>query len=255
MTTTVIEVALALPFVLAAGVLGTVALTPPKAALQQPPDAEQAPERQTLLEKTAYRNVAVTNFMEKSFIWIATLPDILSLVFGRLLPDYRISHLILRPFFRSSGHPELVWHFTRSGQWALPFGVFLVIAGAAIRLVCFRILRRMFTFTHTIKKDHQLMTTGPYSVVRHPSYTGVLMVFWGKVVWQTAPGSWMRESGFLHTAPGIAIGGLVVAFNVFFTIAFMIRCKEEDRALEKAFGEQWRTWAERTRYCLIPGIF
>ena len=65
MTTTVIEVALALPFVLAAGVLGTVALTPPKAALQQPPDAEQAPERQTLLEKTAYRNVVVTNFMEK----------------------------------------------------------------------------------------------------------------------------------------------------------------------------------------------
>ncbi|KAL1747589.1 hypothetical protein HDZ31DRAFT_31606 [Schizophyllum fasciatum] len=250
----IVEAILAVPFVLATGVLATVALTPPKAALRQT-DAEQAPERKSLLEKTAYRNVAVTNFMEKSFIWIATLPDLLALVFGRLFPDSRISRAVLYPFFRAAGHPELVWHLARSGAWLLPFGALLVAAGAAIRLVCFRTLRRMFTFTHTIQKDHQLMTTGPYSVVRHPSYTGVLMVFWGKVVWQTAPGSWMRESGFLHTVPGIVVGGLVLAFNVFFTIAFLIRCKEEDRALENAFGDQWRAWAGRVRYRLIPGIF
>ncbi|KAF9238462.1 hypothetical protein BU15DRAFT_62440 [Melanogaster broomeanus] len=47
-------------------------------------------------------------------------------------------------------------------------GSILNIAGGLLRIHCYRVLGRMFTFELSIRKDHKLVTSGPYSVVRHP---------------------------------------------------------------------------------------
>ena len=43
------------------------------------------------------------------------------------------------------------------------------IGGSLLRLWCFKCLKEYFTFNVTIKKDHKLITTGPYSLLIHPS--------------------------------------------------------------------------------------
>jgi len=53
-------------------------------------------------------------------------------------------------------------------------GCTLVSLGAVIRLAAYQALGHMFTFEMSIKKDHRLVTSGPYAYVRHPGYTGVL---------------------------------------------------------------------------------
>ena len=47
--------------------------------------------------------------------------------------------------------------------------------GSSLRLWCFKCLKEFFTFHVTIKKDHKLITTGPYSLLIHPS---VSMLFY-----------------------------------------------------------------------------
>src|SRR5207244_1080010 len=74
-------------------------------------------------------------------------------------------------------------------QWtaaALPYqrsfvvaGVVLFIAGLFLRWWAIITLGRFFTVDVTIEKDHELVEHGPFRVVRHPSYTGVLLAFVG----------------------------------------------------------------------------
>ena len=55
------------------------------------------------------------------------------------------------------------------------FGVLLLAIGAAMRQVCYDALGRFFTFQLAVFKEHKLVTSGPYSIVRHPSYTALLI--------------------------------------------------------------------------------
>ena len=47
------------------------------------------------------------------------------------------------------------------------------MVGVALRWYSVIYLGRFFTANVAILKDHQLVDTGPYRFVRHPSYTGV----------------------------------------------------------------------------------
>ncbi|KAJ7923243.1 hypothetical protein B0H13DRAFT_1477462, partial [Mycena leptocephala] len=51
-------------------------------------------------------------------------------------------------------------------------GTALIANGAILRLFCYRALGQYFTFKTAIARNHKLVTTGPYSIVRHPAYTG-----------------------------------------------------------------------------------
>ncbi|EIW84539.1 hypothetical protein CONPUDRAFT_151555 [Coniophora puteana RWD-64-598 SS2] len=48
-------------------------------------------------------------------------------------------------------------------------GALLALAGSQLRLLCFRTLGKHFVFNVALKKNHRLITSGPYSIVRHPS--------------------------------------------------------------------------------------
>lgn len=65
-------------------------------------------------------------------------------------------------------------------------GTFLAAFGGYIRYACYRELGSMFTFEMSIRKDHRLVTTGPYGVVRHPGYFGGLCAILGIVLWHGA---------------------------------------------------------------------
>ncbi|PBK73967.1 hypothetical protein ARMSODRAFT_951501 [Armillaria solidipes] len=245
-----------LTFIYLAAYLNQRAVTPPKFATP-PPLASKEPlptERKTFLERTIYRNVAVTNFVEKAVVWTAAGTEIVSLVLSKWFPSWRLSGIVLRYLFMPEGHPERIWQFN-----ALPLMLFLgttlIILGGVIRLMCFRTMGEMFTFEHTVKKDHRLMKTGPYSVVRHPSYIGMIMILVGTGIWQAAPGSWTRESGYLQTWPGAFCAAAGVLWLGTLCVAFVLRSSEEDVVLSKQFGEEWNEWAKSVCYRLVPGVY
>lgn len=130
----------------------------------------------------------------------------------------------------------------------------LVVSGAAIRYWCFREMGRNFTFHVTLLKNHKLVTTGPYSTVRHPAYTGGIFMAIGKVIWYTARGSWLRESVVYQTK----LSWLLIApvmLSIFLTVANIPRrMRVEDEILKREFGREWDEWANAVPYRLFPGV-
>lgn len=115
-------------------------------------------------------------------------------------------------------------------------GTTLAVAGGLTRWWCYRTLGRFFTFQLSVRKWHHIITTGPYAVVRHPSYTaGIIQI---------------------TDIPGFKL--LVVALVVQLTVLvinIVCRVSQEDEALKLAFGVEWERWAKVVRYRLIPGVY
>ncbi|KZT27486.1 hypothetical protein NEOLEDRAFT_1155160 [Neolentinus lepideus HHB14362 ss-1] len=134
-------------------------------------------------------------------------------------------------------------------------GWFFILAGGFSRYWCYRTLGRHFTFELTIRDGHQLVTSGPYTYVRHPSYTGMFFALAGTFLLHFSAGSWMTECGgaktwFGHTCAGI--WGVNAAFLSFLVI---YRTGKEDEMLRAQFGRKWDEWAERVSYRLVPYIY
>lgn len=67
------------------------------------------------------------------------------------------------------------------------FGALVTCTSALLRLWCYRLLGDLFTFDINIKKGHRLVSTGPYSIVRHPSYTAGTLNYCGLFLAFAAP--------------------------------------------------------------------
>ena len=114
-------------------------------------------------------------------------------------------------------------------------GLILFIAGLIIRWIAIVHLGRFFTVNVAIAEDHQLITTGPYRYVRHPSYTGTLMIFLGF---------------------GLCMLNIFSLAAVFLpiTAAFLWRMHVEEAALRDAFGERYQDYTAGTRR-VIPFLY
>src|SRR5437870_7309673 len=99
-------------------------------------------------------------------------------------------------------------------------GVVLFVAALFLRWWAIITLGRFFTVDVTIEKDHELVERGPFRVVRHPSYTGVLLAF----------------VGFALTLRNWA-ALLVILVPVF--AAFIRRMNVEEDALSRALGSRY----------------
>ncbi|KAJ8480995.1 hypothetical protein ONZ51_g6289 [Trametes cubensis] len=84
-------------------------------------------------------------------------------------------------------------------------GCMFAMSGGLLRLACYRTLGRFFTYEITIRQDHRLVTSGPYSIVRHPSYLAIILIVVGNLLCFLGPGSWLRESGILREPMGKAV--------------------------------------------------
>ena len=131
-----------------------------------------------------------------------------------------------------------------------------MVLGTWIRLMTYRHMGRFFRFEASIQKDHELIVSGPYSVVRHPAYTGFILVSVGWFPWQLSKGSWIVESRLWNSMSGKLL--VVIYFsilNILMSILGLVRMKKEDAALRNQFGEKWDNWAKRVPYSIFPGIY
>ncbi|THU76389.1 hypothetical protein K435DRAFT_704945, partial [Dendrothele bispora CBS 962.96] len=116
-------------------------------------------------------------------------------------------------------------------------------------------LGRQFTAEIAILKDHQLVTEGPYSVVRHPEYAASFLMSFGILTVLSSPGSWVRESGVLSTLPGEVVAVSLLVFWSMTLLCLAIRIPREDRVLKKEFGKQWVEWKARVSCKLVPKLY
>ena len=134
------------------------------------------------------------------------------------------------------------------------------VAGALLRKWCYVTLGRLFTFEVSIMPKHQLVVSGPYAWIRHPSYTGLHLTLVGVTVMLGARGSWARECGMLgwgSTADVLAwwFAGFWVVKCGFAVYSTTKRDRVEDGELRKTFGPAWEEYAKRVRFALVPWVF
>ncbi|MEP6478955.1 MAG: isoprenylcysteine carboxylmethyltransferase family protein [Rhodoglobus sp.] len=123
------------------------------------------------------------------------------------------------------------------GGQPVPFvvGVVLAWGGIVLRAASFRALGRYFTF-HVETRPHQpVIATGPYRVLRHPSYTGL---------WLTLVGLALMCGTWVAVVAAVLLPGIGLA----------VRIRVEERALEAELGEAYRAFAA-TRKRLIPFVW
>ena len=127
------------------------------------------------------------------------------------------------------------WAFPQ--RWQLPLfvvGVLLIVLGSLLRRYCFRTLGEYFTGDVKARPDQPVITSGPYRLVRHPSYTAGMMMFIGIGL---ALGSWFSFA--LLTIATIA--------------TYSYRVAVEERVLLETIGEPYGKYMkERKRF--IPYI-
>jgi protein-S-isoprenylcysteine O-methyltransferase len=114
-------------------------------------------------------------------------------------------------------------------------GVVLFVAGLLLRWWAIITLGRFFTVDVTIEKDHELVERGPFRIVRHPSYTGVLLAFVGLAL---SLRNWAALLVIL-----VPIGA-----------AFIHRMKVEEDALSRALGSRYAEYMKRTKR-LVPFVY
>lgn len=123
----------------------------------------------------------------------------------------------------------------QSSLTATVAGLALLAGGIGIRVWAIQTLGKHFTATVTLTNDHQLVRSGPYRWVRHPSYLGAFMALVGCPL-------------FLN-----AYWAVLVAF-IAMSIAYYLRIGVEEKLLSAYFGEQYREYQKNTRR-IIPFIW
>ncbi|MFQ5919063.1 MAG: methyltransferase family protein [Thermoplasmata archaeon] len=107
-------------------------------------------------------------------------------------------------------------------------GFILFGVGGAIILWSDWHLGRFMVVDIAVARDHQLITTGPYAYVRHPTYTGVLLLNLAAAVF------------FLHAV-------LIVNFFLVLAIAsWRAKLEEELLSSEQGFGIRYREYVSQT---------
>jgi protein-S-isoprenylcysteine O-methyltransferase Ste14 len=76
----------------------------------------------------------------------------------------------------------LEWRLIPDASVPLYIGLALTVLGLDVMAWSRIVLGRNWSAAVTIKKDHELVTSGPYAIVRHPLYSGVLLAMLGTAV-------------------------------------------------------------------------
>jgi len=128
----------------------------------------------------------------------------------------------------------------RKGFWTIDgdavrwLGVVLFAVGGALRLWPVFILGRRFSGLVAIQPGHTLVTNGPYRIIRHPSYAGLLINSLG---WALV----------FRSGVGLVLTLLIVP-------PLIARIGAEEALLRAQFGGEYDAYCARTSR-LLPGIY
>jgi protein-S-isoprenylcysteine O-methyltransferase Ste14 len=114
-------------------------------------------------------------------------------------------------------------------------GLVILWCGIALRVWSFRTLGRYFTFTVQTSADQPVITAGPYRVIRHPSYAGMLLAVIGIGCF-------------------IANWWSLLALTAAVAVGIIVRIRVEERALFATLGDSYRAYAA-THKRLVPFVW
>ncbi|HEY3638509.1 MAG TPA: isoprenylcysteine carboxylmethyltransferase family protein [Rhizomicrobium sp.] len=151
---------------------------------------------------------------------------------GSELP-YRIVLIVGGIVFLIPAHgysgPLRLWLVTRTEAWMC---VALIAAGFAFSAWARVWLGPLWSGTITTKADHRIIDTGPYGIVRHPIYTGILIAVYAT----------MAAKGTV-----LGIGGAIII-----TIGIWMKARLEERWLREQLGADDYDAYRRRVPMLIP---
>jgi protein-S-isoprenylcysteine O-methyltransferase Ste14 len=113
-------------------------------------------------------------------------------------------------------------------------GILLINAGIAFRLYAITVLGAFFTTAVAVAPGQTVIETGPYRLIRHPSYTGFLITLLGLGLSYT---NWLS----LLVMVGCAL------------IGFSYRIHVEEQVLQEQLGQRYQEYMRRTKR-LIPFV-
>jgi protein-S-isoprenylcysteine O-methyltransferase Ste14 len=130
--------------------------------------------------------------------------------------------------------PWLYFQLWPQGLWPFWLGAALTVAGLLFAIWARQHLGRNWSRSVTLKQDHELITSGPYAVVRHPIYTGILTGFVGSIVAQ----------------------GQVRSLIAFLLISLVLwaKLRLEEQWMRSHFGDTYGAYARRVA-ALVPFVF
>lgn len=121
---------------------------------------------------------------------------------------------------------SMLWSSLPSPTWLRWMGVGVTVVAGILWLWTFRRLGKNLTDTVVTRREHTLVTHGPYRWVRHPFYVSVALFILGM--------SLIAANWFLFVT-----GGLVVCLLI-------IRTQTEEEKLLARFGDSYRAYMKRT---------
>jgi len=131
------------------------------------------------------------------------------------------------------GHTWLHENFVPHTDTVGIIGLSVCVAGAVIACWSRFLLGRNWAISVQLKQEHELIVAGPYAYVRHPIYTGLLMMFAGNA---------------------IIVGdyrGILAVMIVF--VSFWYKLRKEEIWLGNLFGEKYNNYKKNT-HALFPWI-
>jgi protein-S-isoprenylcysteine O-methyltransferase Ste14 len=119
-----------------------------------------------------------------------------------------------------------------SARWVFWTATLITATGLMFAVWARVHLGRNWSGTVTIKQDHELIDSGPYAVVRHPIYTGLLVALFGSAM---ARGEWR---GLL---------AVLIAWA-----ALWRKLRFEERWMAERFGQQYEAYSRRVPALVLP---
>jgi protein-S-isoprenylcysteine O-methyltransferase Ste14 len=114
-------------------------------------------------------------------------------------------------------------------------GIGFIFTGLIIRWIAIITLKKSFTVNVAVSKEQKLVQSGIYKYIRHPSYSGSLLSFFGL---------------------GIVFSNWLTFIIIFIPIlfSFLYRIQVEEKVLQEAFGDRYKNYMQTSKK-LIPEIF
>jgi protein-S-isoprenylcysteine O-methyltransferase Ste14 len=112
--------------------------------------------------------------------------------------------------------------------------VVLLISGLLVAIIARRTLAANWSSAVALKKDHELITTGLYHYIRHPIYTGMLLMFLGTTL--------------LLGTVGACIGFFIILSG------FLLKLRREEALMTEHFAQEYTAYKKQTK-TLIPFIW